>query len=75
MPNLIEAQRMVLAEMDVKDLEAICFEGEWWFRGDVRKYPDMAERMVRADVVQSCPAWPATRQYTMAHKWLMSITR
>lgn len=75
MPNLTEAQRIVLAEMEVKDLEAVRFEGQWWFRGDVRKYPEMAERMIRADVVRACPAWPVTRQYTMAHKWPMNITR
>jgi hypothetical protein len=75
MTNLTEAQRIVLTEMEAKDLEAIRFEGEWWFRGDIRKCPEMAERMVRADAVQSCPAWPAARPRTMEYKWLMSITR
>ena len=75
MPNLTEAQRIILTEIEAQRSEAIRFQGKWWFRDDVRRNAELAERVVKANLAQSCVFWLATRQCTMRYKWLMSITR
>jgi hypothetical protein len=66
MTSLTEAQRTVVAELQGHKAEAICFDGQWWFQGDVRQAPDLAERMVKANVLHSAPYWPISRQKALS---------
>jgi hypothetical protein len=58
MQNLTEAQRITLAEMEARNAQAIWFELRWWFRGEIREDPEVAERIVAADVFASALYWP-----------------
>jgi hypothetical protein len=55
---LTEDQRSILAAMERSGIQALWFEGQWRFRGDVREDPPLAARMVAEDAINSAPRWP-----------------
>ena len=58
MPDLTEAQRIAIAELDARGAEAIWFEDHWRFREDIKEDPELADRLVAADIFASALYWP-----------------
>jgi|GEM_PF-5366618 len=58
MENLTEAQRAAISEIEARNAEAIWFESRWWFHEEIREDPEVAERMVSADVFATALYWP-----------------
>ena len=58
MPDLTEAQRIAVAELESRGAAAIWFENHWRFGEDIKEDPELADRLVAANTFASALYWP-----------------